>query len=254
MTDRRDAPDKPSPKTRGTGGLQMEAHFIEPAMAYGPLRCLRRSTLLRRARWRTQAKQWACYALVAVMSGSQAARGDTSQLPDRSPLQVAVSEHSIDETSASGVPAPPGRNPKTAPVRRHLGAEISVDATEEVLHVDRRHLAASDANPGTEILPFLTVGAAVARAQLLRKESKSVEIVIHPGTYRESISVWPGGPAPEPLLILRAYVPGSATISGSEVLSNWQQHSSTDTYVHAWPHDFGLSKARASTTRWSRRP
>ena len=60
------------------------------------------------------------------------------------------------------------------------------------LHVDTRSPRASDANPGTESLPFKTIGRA---AELLRPGQR---VLVHPGVYRECIRPAAGGTTPHP--------------------------------------------------------
>jgi hypothetical protein len=83
-------------------------------------------------------------------------------------------------------------------------------AYTKVYHVARRHPRASDENPGTEELPFATIGRA---AEILMPGQK---VVVHAGLYRECVRPARGGEAPDRMIAYEA-APGEAvTITGAE--------------------------------------
>jgi hypothetical protein len=108
-----------------------------------------------------------------------------------------------------------------------------------LLHVDARSGAADDRNPGTEARPLRTIGRGVALAAVDNARGAAVTLLIHPGVYRESISIPPGGtPAP---LTLEATERGAAIVTGSDLWKGWRPVGTEGTYAHAWPYAWGLA-------------
>lgn len=79
------------------------------------------------------------------------------------------------------------------------------------LHVDRKHPAANDANPGTQDRPFATINAA---AQVVKPGER---VLVHPGIYREWVRPAHGGESPERMVHFEAATPGATVISGAEL-------------------------------------
>jgi hypothetical protein len=84
--------------------------------------------------------------------------------------------------------------------------------------VDNQNPRAADTNPGTRELPFKTVNAAAQKAQA------GDEVLVRPGLYREAVTLNNSGKQGQPI-ILRSEVPRAATISGSDVITNWKLES-----------------------------
>jgi len=84
-------------------------------------------------------------------------------------------------------------------------------------YVDNQNPAASDANPGTQALPYRTISAAVAA-----RRGPGTVILVSPGFYRETVTIPASGDSTNPF-ILRAAEPG-AVVDGSDdfsVASKW---------------------------------
>jgi len=125
-----------------------------------------------------------------------------------------------------------------APARAQgTGAQIDETTVSVVLYVDQSNPAASDGSPGTQALPLLTIGAAVARARSGTPGGTKIEI--GPGIYRESVNLnafTASNPTP---LILEASDPGTAAVSGADVWNSGWQAQSDGTYDHPWPYSWG---------------
>src|SRR5512146_18986 len=61
------------------------------------------------------------------------------------------------------------------------------DQVRQTLHVDGGAAHASDANPGTEALPFRTISGAFGLALTNKAAGIGTRILIEPGVYRETI-------------------------------------------------------------------
>jgi len=87
------------------------------------------------------------------------------------------------------------------------------DATDyrTVYHVDQRHPAAADENPGTASAPFRTINAA---ARILQPGEK---VVIHAGVYRECIRPARGGDGPAAMIAYEAAPGEQVVVKGSEL-------------------------------------
>ncbi len=98
-------------------------------------------------------------------------------------------------------------------------AGLAVGASARDLYVDRSHPQASDSNPGSEALPWLTVGHAAFEAQA------GDTVYIKKGTYseRQTIDVANSGTAGAPITYRnfgsdRVIIDGSAMASGSRIM------------------------------------
>jgi hypothetical protein len=78
-----------------------------------------------------------------------------------------------------------------------------------VYHVAQRHPKASDDNPGTEKLPFKTIGRAAA---ILKPREK---VVVHAGVYRECVSPARGGSGPAAMIAYEAAHGEEVCVRGS---------------------------------------
>lgn len=107
-----------------------------------------------------------------------------------------------------------------------------------VFHVDQ-NAAASDLNPGTAALPLRTIGRGAQLALAVNESGASITVLIHPGTYREAVSLAEGGtPA---AMTFQATDTGKAVISGSDVWTGWQRLGATAIFTHQWPYAWGLA-------------
>jgi len=91
-------------------------------------------------------------------------------------------------------------------------------AGAETIHVDQRHAAASDENPGTVERPLKTIGRAAAVAR------PGDEVFVHEGVYRETVTLRTSGTAQSPIRF--AAWPGEVVVlSGAEpVAGPWSIH------------------------------
>ncbi|MEW5977626.1 MAG: right-handed parallel beta-helix repeat-containing protein [Acidobacteriota bacterium] len=104
-------------------------------------------------------------------------------------------------------------------------------------YVDNRNPRAADANPGTEQLPFATIGKA---AQVLQPGER---VVIQTGVYREQVIPARGGTGPDGMISYEAAPGASVVIKGSRVVkSGWEPSTG---YV--------LSKSQGSSPKIYRR-
>jgi alpha-L-arabinofuranosidase len=84
--------------------------------------------------------------------------------------------------------------------------------------VNQRHAKASDANPGTEALPLLTINKA---AQLVKAGER---VLIYTGVYREMIQPLYGGLAADKMIAYEAAPGEKVIVKGSKIIeANWQQ-------------------------------
>ncbi len=84
-------------------------------------------------------------------------------------------------------------------------------------YVAQNHSDASDENPGTFELPFLTIQKAATVAQA------GDTIFIREGTYRETISPVNSGTAIKPIVYM-PFANEKVTISGTQVITGWSKH------------------------------
>src|ERR1700709_69386 len=75
-----------------------------------------------------------------------------------------------------------------------LALLLGSPAMARTLHVAQQDLAAADTNPGTKEKPFRTISAAAA--QVLPGD----HVVIHGGTYRETVIITNSGTESEPIV------------------------------------------------------
>lgn len=110
---------------------------------------------------------------------------------------------------------------------------------DTTLHVNNNHGSASDLNPGTEALPLLTIKKATELAVANKASDIGTRILVHPGTYRESMNVTMHGIDSEAPIILEATDKCQAILSGSDLWnSGWSSYNS-NIYTHSWPYDWG---------------
>jgi hypothetical protein len=98
----------------------------------------------------------------------------------------------------------------------------------------------SDSNPGTEDLPFKTIGYAASQALANNYAGKGTHVWINNGTYRESISIsgsksetsWP--------ITFEAIDHGQVTISGGVLYTGWTAYSGNSSiYTNVWDNTWG---------------
>jgi hypothetical protein len=121
-----------------------------------------------------------------------------------------------------------------------FGAQDSQEQGNRTIHVNSRHPSTSDENSGAEERPLASVAKATELAQRNNRNGIGTKVIIHPGTYRESIQLENHPKDTDASMIFEAKQKGTAIISGSDVWDGWQREGNTNVYSHAWPHRWGL--------------
>jgi hypothetical protein len=122
-------------------------------------------------------------------------------------------------------------------------AQANVNESLETAFVYVDGAKGSDTNPGTQALPFKTIGAATAVAASNNAASIGTRVTINPGTYRESIAL--GVSRTSLPITFQAATNGTVTVSGSEILTGWTQ-SSSNRHLYSSPIGRTSSSARNS--------
>jgi len=99
------------------------------------------------------------------------------------------------------------------------------------LYVDAK--LGSDGNSGAASSPFRTVQAAVNKGNYYNQQGVGVKIIVNAGIYREFVNIG-NYRTTGATLTLQAAVPGTAVISGSDVLNGWA--ASGGIYTKAWTY------------------
>ena len=117
-------------------------------------------------------------------------------------------------------------------VRAFAQANITTTPTA-FIYVDA--VNGSDANPGTQQLPFKTISASVKVVEANNNNSIGTAVYINPGIYRETVTVqgnWKQTAAP---MTFQAVTSGTAIVAGSDVLTNWvPEGANPSIYDTAW--------------------
>jgi glycosyltransferase involved in cell wall biosynthesis len=121
-----------------------------------------------------------------------------------------------------------------------FGAQESQEQGNRTIHVNSGHPSASDENSGAEERPLASVTKAAELAQRNNRSRIGTRVIIHPGTYRESIQLENHPKDTNASMIFEAEQKDTAIISGSDVWDGWQREGNTNVYSHAWPHRWGL--------------
>ena len=116
---------------------------------------------------------------------------------------------------------------------------LQTNGMHRVIHVDVQDGSASDRNPGTASAPLQTIGRALQIAFAQNANALPVTIFIHPGTYRETLSIAAGGA--DVALTLQATENGKAVVSGSDVWKGWRPWGDRGIFVHPWLFSWGLA-------------
>jgi hypothetical protein len=106
-----------------------------------------------------------------------------------------------------------------------------VENQSTTLYVDA--MAGSDSNSGAQSSPFKTVQAAINKANLLNQQNVGVKVIVNAGVYREFVNIG-NYKTTGATLTLQAAVPGTAVISGSDVLHGWSV--SGGIYTKGWTY------------------
>ena len=118
-------------------------------------------------------------------------------------------------------------------------ANVNESLETAFLYVDGT--VGSDSNPGTQALPFKTIGKAANVANANNHNSIGTRITINPGAYRESLGLGSNTTTTTLPITFQAAVNGQVRISGADVWTGWQPYSAIPgVFTHAWPYTWGL--------------
>ena len=113
---------------------------------------------------------------------------------------------------------------------RTAGAQRLRDAVApggDLYWVDQHHARADDRNPGTEELPWKTIGRAASALE------PGDAVVVRKGIYRERVEPRKGGTGPDRRITYMAFPGEEVVISGADfVNSGWERYSGA--WKHAW--------------------
>jgi len=102
-------------------------------------------------------------------------------------------------------------------------------------------VSGSDLNPGTQKLPFQTLGYAMKVAIANNHNRIGTHVTVNPATYRESVLVGAErGDTPLPITF-EAAQPGTAIVSGADVWTGWIPLTG-GLWYNTWPYHWGLCK------------
>lgn len=115
-------------------------------------------------------------------------------------------------------------------------AQANVNENQETyIFVDAN--AGNDTNSGSQQSPFRTIQMAVNFANALNQAGTGVRVVVNPGVYREAVTIQ-YDQSTAATLTVQAATPGTAVITGADVVSGWKQQNAT-TYMSYWPSGVG---------------
>ena len=120
-----------------------------------------------------------------------------------------------------------------------LHAPAWCQTAPQTLYVNLAHPQASDQNPGSQALPFKTIGRAAAAAVANNANHVGTKVIIAAGTYRESIALAKNGRETDASIVFEAV--GEVIVSGSDVWTGWQSVAGNNVLAHTWPYRWGLA-------------
>jgi hypothetical protein len=116
-------------------------------------------------------------------------------------------------------------------------AHVTENQTTYV-YVDAK--SGSDSNSGTQSSPLRTIQAAVNKAKSNNTKSIGTKVLINPGVYRETVSLYSDSNQTSAPMTFQATQTGGAIIAGSDVLTNWYHNTNNSSiYTHSWNYNFG---------------
>ncbi len=99
----------------------------------------------------------------------------------------------------------------------------------------------SDSNPGTQALPFLTIGYAASQAVANNYAGLGTHVWIENGTYRESITLSGSNSETSLPITFEAVNHGQVTVSGGVLYTGWSVDSgNSNIYTNAWNNTWGV--------------
>jgi len=103
------------------------------------------------------------------------------------------------------------------------------------LYVDANR--GSDNNSGAQGSPFQTIQTAINQANALNQNGVGAKVIVNPGVYRETVNIG-NYRSTGATLTIQAANPGTAVISGSDVLTGWNNEGS-GIFSHPWSATVG---------------
>jgi hypothetical protein len=98
----------------------------------------------------------------------------------------------------------------------------------------------SDSNPGTQALPFKTVGKAASVAIFNNQHGIGTRVTINPAIYREALQLTKTSTTTSLPITFQAATKGQVEISGADVWTGWQTYAGNpNIFTHAWPYVWG---------------
>lgn len=121
-----------------------------------------------------------------------------------------------------------------ANVTENQSASILVDAATGS-DAEAESLMNGAMQPGAVPPPLKTIQAAVNVAVANRRKSIGTKVMVNPGVYRESVNITSSSGSASAPITIEAAQAGTTVISGSDVLTGWNQESSNPPiYSHSW--------------------
>ena len=102
----------------------------------------------------------------------------------------------------------------------------------------------SDSNAGTQLQPLKTIAKAASLAMSKNQQGVGTRVIINPGTYRESISIYHNSRNTNRPITFQAASAGTVVISGADVWGSWAV--SGNLYTHPWSYRWGYCPAQPS--------
>ncbi|HEV2402397.1 MAG TPA: choice-of-anchor D domain-containing protein [Candidatus Sulfotelmatobacter sp.] len=122
-----------------------------------------------------------------------------------------------------------------------VSAQANVNESLETISYWVDANVGSDSNPGTQALPFKTIGYAASQAVANNQGGKGTHVWINDGTYRESISLTGSSSDTTLPITLEATHHGKAIVSGSILYTGWTAYSGNkNIYTSAWNNNWGV--------------
>jgi Abnormal spindle-like microcephaly-assoc'd, ASPM-SPD-2-Hydin len=98
----------------------------------------------------------------------------------------------------------------------------------------------NDSNPGTQSEPFQTIGKGISTAISNQRAGIGSRVTVNPGTYRESLSITPGGSSTSLPITIEAATNGTVYVSGAVQSTGWTTYpQNSSIYTNSWPYNFG---------------
>jgi len=114
-------------------------------------------------------------------------------------------------------------------------ANVNESLETALVYVDAN--TGSDSNPGTQALPFKTVGKSASVAVSNNQHGIGTRVIINPAIYRESLQLTKTSSTTSLPITFQAATKGQVEISGADVWTGWQVDSANpNIFTHAWPY------------------